>query len=63
MTPMEEVILEELRGSGPCSLDDVVTFLPHLNWGEVFVAVNRLSRDIPFFSGAIRFLSNGQPFG
>jgi hypothetical protein len=45
MTPIEEVILEKLRSSGPCCLDDVVTYLPHITWGEVFVAVNRLSRD------------------
>jgi len=45
MTPMEVAIIEKLRRSGPSCLDDVVTYLPHLNWGEIFVAVNCLSRD------------------
>ena len=45
MTTIEEAIIEKLRSSGPCCLDDVVTYLPHLNWEEVFVAINRLSRD------------------
>jgi hypothetical protein len=31
MTPMEVAIIEKLRRSGPCCLDDVVTYLPHLN--------------------------------
>ena len=45
MIPVEEAIFEKLRRSGPCCPDDVVTYLPHLNWEEVFVAINRLSRD------------------
>jgi len=44
---IEEAIIEKLRRSGPCCLDDVVTYLPNLTWGEVFVAVNRMSRDGP----------------
>jgi hypothetical protein len=45
MMPVEEAILERLRTSGPCCLDDVVVYLPNFRWGEVFVAVDRMSRD------------------
>jgi len=45
MMPVEEAILERLRRSGPCCLDDVVAYLPNFRWGEVFVAVDRISRD------------------
>jgi len=45
MTPVEEAILDQLRESGPCRLDDVVTYHPNLTWGEVFIAVDRMSRD------------------
>jgi len=45
MMPVEEAILERLRRSGPCCLDDVVTYLPNFSWGEVFLAVDRMSRD------------------
>ena len=47
MLPIEEAVVETLQSSGPCCLDDVVTYLPNLTWGEVFVAVNRMSRDGP----------------
>jgi len=43
--PVEEAIIELLRISGPCRLDDVVTYLPDLSWGEVFRALDRMSRD------------------
>jgi hypothetical protein len=43
--PVEEAIVETLQRSGPCCLDDVVTYLPNLSWGEVFLAVDRMSRD------------------
>jgi len=45
MTPIEQAIVEKLRESGPCCLDDVVTSLPDSSWGEVFGAVDRMSRD------------------
>jgi hypothetical protein len=45
MMPIEEAVVETLQRSGPCCLDDVVTFLPNFSWGEVFVAVDRMSRD------------------
>jgi hypothetical protein len=41
----EEAVIEMLRTSGPCSFDDLIRYLPHLSWGEVFVAVDRMSRD------------------
>ena len=45
MIPIEAAIIELLRSSGPCCLDDVVTYLPNFSWGEVFSAVDRMSRD------------------
>ena len=45
MMPIEEAINEKLRRSGPCCLDVVVTTLPNFSWGEVFLAVDRMSRD------------------
>jgi hypothetical protein len=44
MLPIEEAILEKLR-SGPCCFDEVVTGLPNFSWGEIFVAVECMSRD------------------
>ncbi|HLA61642.1 MAG TPA: hypothetical protein VK626_05305 [Nitrospiraceae bacterium] len=45
MMPVEEAIIELLRISGPCCIDDVVAYLPDLTWGEVFRAIDRMSRD------------------
>jgi hypothetical protein len=45
MMPVEAAIIELLRISGPCRLDDVVTYLSDLSWGEVFRAIDRMSRD------------------
>lgn len=44
MTHIEESILEKLR-RGPCCFDDVVKGLPNFSWVEIFVAVDRMSRD------------------
>ena len=44
MLPIEEAILDKLR-SGPCCFDEVVMGLPNFSWGEVFVAVDCMSRD------------------
>lgn len=44
MLPVEEAILDKLR-SGPCAFDEVVTYLPSFSWGEIFVAVDSVSRD------------------
>jgi hypothetical protein len=44
MLPIEDAIIEKLR-SGPCCFDDVVISLPNFSWGEVFAAVDCMSRD------------------
>ena len=44
MLPIEQAIVDRLR-SGPCCFDDIVTDLPNFSWGEVFVAVDCMSRD------------------
>jgi hypothetical protein len=44
-TAKEEAVSEMLQRTGPCCLDDLVRHLPNLSWGEVFVAVDRMSRD------------------
>jgi hypothetical protein len=45
MRPIDAAIVETLQRTGPCSLDDVVTSLSSYSWGEVFSAVDRMSRD------------------
>jgi len=45
MMPLEAAIIELLRNGGPCCLDDVVAYLPNFSWGEVFGAIDRMSRD------------------
>jgi hypothetical protein len=45
MIPIEAAIVETLQRSGPCCLDDVVMSLTNSRWGEVFAAVDRMSRD------------------
>jgi hypothetical protein len=44
MLPIDEAIIEKLRG-GPCCFDEVVTGLSNFSWGEVFVAVDCMSMD------------------
>ena len=44
MLPIETAIIERLR-SGPCCFDDLVTDLPRFTWGDMFVAVDDMSRD------------------
>ena len=45
MTPIEEAIIDMLRQRGPCCQDDVVAYLRDFSWGEIFGAINRLSRN------------------
>jgi hypothetical protein len=45
MLPLEETILELLRIRGSCCLDDVFTYLPNRSWGEMFRAIDQMSRD------------------
>ncbi len=44
MLPIEEAIMEKLR-SGPCCFDEVIMYLSNFTWGEIFVAVDCMSRD------------------
>jgi len=45
VTVAEEAVLETLQRTGPCGIDDLVIQLPNLSWGEVFLAVDQMSRD------------------
>jgi hypothetical protein len=45
MSTIEHAIVEKLQKDGPCRLDDVVMSLPNSSWGEIFSAVDRMSRD------------------
>jgi hypothetical protein len=45
MPPTEDAIVEKLQKGGPCCLDDVVSDLPDFSWGEIFLAVDRMSRN------------------
>jgi hypothetical protein len=45
VTVAEAAVIEMLRKSGPCSFDDLIRNLPNFSWGEVFVAVDQMSRD------------------
>lgn len=45
MMPVEENVVDALQRIGPCCLEDVATYLPNFSWGEIFLAVDRMSRD------------------
>lgn len=45
MLSLEEAIAEKLRNDGPCCFDEIVTGLPNFSWGQIFVAVDCMSRD------------------
>jgi hypothetical protein len=42
---VEESVLDLLQRTGPCSLDDLVVHLPNYCWSQVFLAVDRMSRE------------------
>ncbi len=42
---VEEALVTELEARGPSRLDDLVVRLPEYSWNEIFIAVDRLSRD------------------
>ena len=42
---LEEAIVETLQRTGPCLLNNLINTLPDFSWGEVFLAVDRMSRD------------------
>jgi hypothetical protein len=41
----EEAVIEMLQRTGPCCLDNLAIQLPNFSWGEVFAAVDQMSRD------------------
>ena len=41
----EDAVIDILQKTGPCCMDDLVTYLPNHSWSEIFVAVDRMSRD------------------
>ncbi len=45
MLPIEKATIEKLRKDDPCSLDDVLTHLSGFSSGEIFIAVDQMSRD------------------
>jgi hypothetical protein len=44
MLSIEEAIVDTLQRRGPCCLEDVRMSLPNVSRGEVFLAVDRMSR-------------------
>jgi hypothetical protein len=42
---IESMILDQLKRTGPCALENLVESLPDLTWNQVFAGVDRLSRD------------------
>ena len=53
MLPVEEAIVEKLWKAGPCCFNEVVTSLPNFSWGQIFVAVHRMSQDGRVFLGKV----------
>ncbi len=45
MLPVEKAIVDKLRTEGPCNFQEVVMGLPKFTWGQIFVAVDCMSRD------------------
>jgi hypothetical protein len=52
--PTEQFVIDTLRRTGPCFMDDLLSALPELSWSEIFLAVNRMSGD-----GQLRLLQVG----
>jgi len=42
---IESDIQQQLARAGTCSLDDLAALLPVYSWGQVFAAVDRLTRE------------------
>jgi hypothetical protein len=60
MTPLisiDEIVIDQLRSKAPCSLDDLVKSLPSLSWGQVFSAVDRMSRNRRLWLSQVGFSS------
>jgi hypothetical protein len=45
MLSVDEAIVEKLRSDGPCCFDELVIDLPDYSWGQIFLAVDCMSRD------------------
>lgn len=41
----ERIVIDKLRNTGPCFLDDLIISLSHLSWTDIFTTVDRMSRD------------------
>lgn len=50
-------ILEVVRTHPGCGLDELTQYLPEMNWSQVFIEVDRLSR-----SGLLRLTRSGSGF-
>ena len=50
-------ILEVVKAHPGCGLDELTSLLPDLNWSEVFVEVDRMSR-----AGQLRLTKTGSEF-
>jgi hypothetical protein len=50
-------ILEVVRTHPGCGLDELTQYLPQMNWSQVFIEVDRLSR-----SGRLRLTKSGSGF-
>lgn len=44
-SPTEDAVIALLRQSGPCLLDNLILRLPNHKWGDLFIAVDQMSRD------------------
>jgi len=42
---IESIIFKELQRSSTCTFEELVRALPDYSWGQVFLAVDQLSRD------------------
>ncbi len=43
-TVIEDALVEMLRQTGPCTMDEVANALPYHSWSELFSAVDEMSR-------------------
>ena len=50
-------ILEVVKTHPGCGLDELTQYLPQMNWSQVFIEVDRLSR-----SGQLRLTRSGSGF-
>ena len=41
----ERIVIDKLRSTGPCFLDELIISLPYLSWTDIFVTIDRMSQD------------------